>query len=416
LRLSLSLCNHKRDATNDTFLSDYEAARGELPPVDLLRPYVADERLLAANVSFAQLAGGRHRILSGIQFSHNELEESGMYLDSDTEEAYVSMSRKNAYEFGVYLQDEFKLTDKLEVVAGLRFDHHSSQDEFRGSGDVLPQGLEPLEYNESTINPRFSIRCAATEALTLRGSIGSGYRVPYGFSEDLHLCSGSPRVYKGGTLRPEKSLSYSVTADYTRRSLNASLNLYRTELQNAIAFADADDQVADLGYTYQWQNIDNAFVMGAEFNASYALARDLTMGLRFDLFHGEYDNAREDWQGSPYEEVSKNISRFPQTSGGLKLDYSPSPWELVIDADYKGKMYIDLTEPANPADIKIHETESFVILNAKLSKNLFNRYEVYIGARNLTDYTQEEKHIDDAAFMYAPVYGRIIYGGVQVAL
>jgi len=33
-----------------------------------------------------------------------------------------------------------------------------------------------------------------------------------------------------------------------------------------------------------------------------------------------------------------------------------------------------------------------------------------------SDYTQEEKHIDDAAFMYAPVYGRIIYGGVQVSL
>jgi len=88
----------------------------------------------------------------------------------------------------------------------------------------------------------------------------------------------------------------------------------------------------------------------------------------------------------------------------------------VIDADYKGKMYIDLTEPADPADVKIHETESFVIFNAKLSKNIFNRYNVYLGVRNLTGYTQEEKHIDDAAFMYAPVYGRIIYSGVQVSL
>ena len=86
----------------------------------------------------------------------------------------------------------------------------------------------------------------------------------------------------------------------------------------------------------------------------------------------------------------------------------------MIDADYKGKMYIDLTEPANPSNVKIHETESFVIINTKISKDIFDRYNVYVGARNLTDYTQEEKHIDDAAFMYAPVYGRIVYSGVQV--
>ena len=416
LHTSVSFTGHKRDATNDTFLGDYEEAKGEMPPINILRPYIADEQLIIANVNFVQPIADRHRILTGVQFSHNDLKESGMYLDINTEEPYMSTSQKNANEFGIYVQDEFKVADRLELLAGLRFDYHSSEDEFRGSGDVLPQGLEPLKYEESTVNPRFSVKYNATKELILRGSIGSGFRVPYGFSEDLHLCSGSPRVYKGGNLNPEKSLSYSVNADYTRRSLSASLNFFRTELENAIAFSEADDQAAILGYSYQWQNIDNAYVTGAEFNASYALTHNLTTGIRFEVFEGKYDNPREDWLGTPYEETSKNISRYPQTSGGVKLEYSPSTWGFVIDADYKGKMYIDLTEPANPADVKIHETESFVILNAKLSKNIFNRYNVYVGARNLTDYTQEEKHIDDAAFMYAPVYGRIIYGGVQVSM
>jgi len=412
----VSFTGHKRDATNDTFLGDYEEAKGEMPPVDMLRPYVADEQLLIANVNFVQLIACKHRVLAGLQYSYNNLEESGMYLDVDTEEPYMSTSQKKANEVGVYLQDEFRVTDKLEIVAGLRYDFHSSEDEFRGSGDVLPQGLEPLEYEESTVNPRFSIKYGATNNLILRGSVGSGFRVPYGFSEDLHLCSGSPRVYKDGNLRPEKSLSYSVTADYTQKSLSASLNVYRTKLENAIGFADADEQVADLGYSYQWQNIDNAFVTGAEFNASCAVVNNLTLGIRFELFEGKYDNPREDWLGTSYEEASKNISRYPQTSGGLKLEYSRSAWDFVIDADYKGQMYIDLCEPADPADVKIYETESFVILNAKISKKLFERYNVYIGAHNLTDCTQQEKHIDDAAFMYAPVYGRILYGGVQVSL
>jgi outer membrane receptor for ferrienterochelin and colicins len=416
LHTSVSYAGHKRDATNDTFLSDYEEAKGETPPIDLLRPYVADEQLLTANVNYVQPIAGKHRILTGVQFSYNDLEESGMYLDIETHEPYTSTSQKQAHEVGIYLQDEFRITDKLEIVAGLRFDYHSSEDEFRGSGDVLPQGLDPLEYEESTVNPRFAIKYAATDALVLRGSIGSGFRVPYGFSEDLHLCSGSPRVYKGGDLTPEKSLSYSITADYSQRSLSASLNLYRTELEDAIAFADADEQISDLGYSYQWRNIDNAFVTGVELNSSYSIARDITAAFRFEVFQGKYDSPREDWIGTPYEKTSRNISRYPQTSGGAKLAYSPSTWDFVIDADYKGMMYIDLAEPADAADVKIHETESFVIFNAKLSKNIFGRYNVYVGARNLMGYTQEEKHIDDAAFMYAPVYGRIVYGGVRVSL
>jgi len=314
LNASVSFTGHKRDATNDAFLGDYEEAKGETPPVDLLRPYIANEKLLSANLNFLQPIKSRHRLLIGVQFSRNNLEESGMYLDIDTEQPYMSTSQKKGSEIGIYLQDEFRVTGGLELVAGLRFDYHSSEDEFRGSGDVLPQGLAPLAYEESTVNPRFSVKYDATEELILRGSMGSGFRVPYGFSEDLHLCSGSPRVYKGGNLKPEKSFSYSMTVDYSKQSISTSLNVYRTELKDAIAFAEADAQVADLGYTYQWQNVADAFVSGAEFNASCALTRDLAMGFRFEIFKGRYDNPREDWLGTPYEEASRNISRYPKKS------------------------------------------------------------------------------------------------------
>lgn len=413
---NVSVTGHKRDATNDTFLSDYEEAYGQSPSVELLRPYVAKENLIIANINLVQPVGDHHRFLIGTQFTHNHLEESGMYLDTDTEQPYLSQSEKHAYEFGAFAQDEFKITDRLELVGGLRFDYHTSEDEFRGSGDVLPQGLAPLEYSESTVNPRFSIKYAATDALTLRASAGSGFRVPYGFSEDLHLCSGSPRVYKGGNLKPEKSFSVSVTADYTRPSFTASLNAYRTKLTDAIAFADATQEVADLGYTYQWKNIDDAYVSGIEANSSFSPAAGLVLAARFEVFEGKYDNPRSDWMGTPYEAMSRNIARYPGTSGGLKFDLTLRGWNLVADADYKGQMYIDLSEPIDPADVKIHETESFVIFNAKVNRTFFARYDVYVGIHNLGDYTQEEKHMSDAAFMYAPVYGRMLYGGIQVSL
>ena len=77
LNASVSLSNQKRDATNDTFLGDYEAAYGEAPPVELLRPYMADEDLLVTNLNAMKPLGVRHQVLVGAQFSHNQLEESG---------------------------------------------------------------------------------------------------------------------------------------------------------------------------------------------------------------------------------------------------------------------------------------------------------------------------------------------------
>ncbi len=416
INTSFALVGHKRDATNDTFLGDYQDTHGEDPAVELMRPYTADEDLLTFNANIVQPIARQHRLLIGTQISHNQLEESGMYVDLASGDPYRSTAHKQGTDVGAYVQDEYKPIENLEIVAGVRFDYHTSEDEFRGSGDVLPGGLEPLTYDESTVNPRFSIKYSATRSLVLRGSVGSGFRVPYGFSEDLHLCSGSPRVYKGGGLKPEKSLSYSLSADYTRSRMTASVNLYRTELTDAIAFAEADPAVEDLGYTYQWENVDDAYVMGAEVNASIAVSSQLTLGARFGLFDGKYDNPRGDWIGTSYEQTSRNISRFPGVSGGLKADYSLNDWNLIVDADFSGKMYIDLLEPEDPSDVKIHETESFVTLDAKLSRKILSRYIVYVGAKNLTDYTQEEKHISDAAFMYAPVYGRIIYGGFQVSL
>ena len=76
-------------------------------------------------------------------------------------------------------------------------------------------------------------------------------------------------------------------------------------------------------------------------------------------------------------------------------------------------MYIDYFA-GEEEPTKINKTEPNVLLDAKASRRLFDELTVFAGAKNLTDYIQPEKHTDDAAFMYAPVYGRIVYAGIEV--
>ncbi len=419
LGVTASYTKHDRNATNDTFLGDYESIYGELPPVEELRPYIANEKLFTATLNYLLPLGGGHRLMFGSQYSHNNLDETGKYIvvdesDPDFGTAYTSESNKKADEIGLFVQDEYAISSKLEIVGGLRFDYHNSEDNFRGSGDISNANFEPIEYEETSFNPRFAVKYSFSPELTVRGSFGTGFRVPYGFSEDLHLCSGSPRVYKDLSLEPERSRSFGLSIDYDGGMVELNLNLYRTDLFDRIDFSEASEEVRAKGYTYQWRNIDDGYSMGIELGANLALASDLALAANVEFNRSEYDNSREDWIGTEWEEDSRKFSRYPETSGSMEIQYTPDTWDFVLDASYKGKMYIDLLEPANEDDINIKETESFIVLNAKVAKSLFGRYKLYVGVKNLTDYVQEEKHVDDAAFMYAPVYGRIIYSGLEI--
>ncbi|MBF1514873.1 MAG: TonB-dependent receptor, partial [Prevotella pallens] len=53
--------------------------------------------------------------------------------------------------------------------------------------------------------------------------------------------------------------------------------------------------------------------------------------------------------------------------------------------------------------------------NLRVAKR-FGSFSVYGGGKNIFSYLQDEKHGDDAAFMYAPVYGATWYAGVSLNL
>ncbi len=420
LNFTLGYVNHKRDATNDSFLIDYMATHNDSTP-DLrnIRPYLASENTLTATISFGTKLR-KHNLLFGLQAFHDRLSESGMYIVVDKAsayygEAYRSNAQKTAKELGAFLQDEWAIVDKLMVVPGLRFDIHNSGEEYATDHKVFVTSSFPkTDFNQTSINPRIAIKYNLSEKFTLRANAGTGFRAPYGFSEDLHLCSGSPRVWKSSSLKPETSVSYNLSGEYYGKAIRISTNLFRTDLRDKIGFTDAEVNVAAMGYDYQWKNIDNAFVQGVELSIMANLMGDLELGVDLTYNQGKYKHARADWVGTQFENTSKYIPRFPTTTGNLKLEYTPGSWTITLTGNYQGSMYIDYySENSNMSKIK--KTDPFMLFNARVSK-LVRNFKLYAGAINIFGHIQDEKHLDDAAFMYAPVYGTMFYGGVSIEI
>ncbi|MGI6409665.1 MAG: TonB-dependent receptor [Bacteroidales bacterium] len=418
INFSLAYTHHNRNATNDSYLGDYMATHGDtVPDLRDMRPYLANENSLTSTLTFDTKLKN-HSLITGVQGFFDVLEESGMYVVVDEEssflgKSYRSIANKSAREFGLFLQDEWAISEKIMVVPGVRFDYHNSGEEYTSDQQVFETTNFPkTSFNETAVNPRLALKYKISDKFTLRANAGTGFRAPYGFSEDLHLCSGSPRVWKSSDLNPEKSMSYNVSADYYGKKVRVSTNVFRTDLKNKIGFTDADDNIAALGYDYQWKNIDDAFVQGVELSVMANLAKNLDMGLDLTYNQGEYKNVREDWVGTEYEEQSKYISRFPSTTGNVKIEYSPKTWTFSATGNFQGNMYIDYYSEDETLS-KIKKTKPNMIFNARLSKKI-KMFKLYAGVNNILDYVQDERHLDDAAFMYAPVFGRIFYGGVSV--
>ena len=170
-----------------------------------------------------------------------------------------------------------------------------------------------------------------------------------------------------------------------------------------------------LGYTYEWQNIDDAYVQGIELGAKATLFRNFNAGLNWTFNQGKFKNIREDWKATAYAEDSKNISRFPAMTGDLTLEYAPGTWNFSVTGSLQGKMYIDYNSEENEANSKIKKTDTFTLWNCRIAKR-FGTLNIYAGGKNIFSYIQDEKHTDDAAFMYAPVYGATWYAGVSITL
>lgn len=106
------------------------------------------------------------------------------------------------------------------------------------------------------------------------------------------------------------------------------------------------------------------------------------------------------------QEVEMKLNKATE----LFFDIEEDPLELeqIVVTGTKTKHYIK--------DVPVR-TE---VITAKAieTKNANSLYEVLEGTPgiNILGYIQDEKHLDDATFMYAPVYGTMFYGGISIKI
>jgi hypothetical protein len=99
-------------------------------------------------------------------------------------------------------------------------------------------------------------------------------------------------------------------------------------------------------------------------------------------------------------------------------------WQFDLTAQFNGIQRLPYTGSNTPANQRPNESDSYTLLMGQVTKN-YRNWSFYVGAENLTNYTQDNAIISaddpfgkefDASMVWAPLYGRMFYFGIKFTL
>ena len=352
-----------------------------------LRTYDIRHKSGFANLLFNSILGNTlHKFKTGIQFAYDAYDE---LIESQT-------ANRIDRSVGAFFEYSYDSLERLNMVFGLRFDHHNNIGSF--------------------LTPRAHLRYAFSETSSLRFSAGSGRRVAAAFAENQKLF-GSGRAIQTPNLQsndfglaPEHAWNYGIS--YLKGfqigsvPLNINADLYRTEFVNQV--------VVD------WETLGEISfynLSGESYANSLQLGLDTRLFRILDArFAYKYYDVQVDYSSGRMQKPLQPKQRY-----FMNLGYIGTKWRMDATYHHTGSQRIPPTI-VNPNGF---ESDAFGLINAQITYIPKTNFEIYMGAENLNNERQARPILSadqpfstsfDSSLVYAPVFGRMMYVGLRYNL
>lgn len=348
-------------------------------------PYIADQSVLFANFIWDKKIGKNDLLVGGTYRRQTYNDNTPATPDGDAKTIP-----------GIFLQDEYKWSDKWSFLGGLRLDHH--------------------EDHDFVFTPRMAIKFRPSTWTTFRLNAGEGFRTVNLFTEDHAALTGSRKVEIADELAPEQSYNVNLNANHVFQSRLGSGSVDVDVFYNYFSNKIVPDYDTDQNRII-YGNLDGHGVVQG---AALALDHTFTFPLKTKLgiTYQDVYNVEKTEQG---EEVRANQEFAPRWSGTFVIGYHFRRWGL--NADYTGKIVGPQDLPIYDAPFNRDEVSPwYSIQNVQLTKSVWKHVEIYGGVKNLLNWTQESPLIDpehpfgdafDTAYAYGPLQTRRYFLGFR---
>ena len=174
------------------------------------KQYGNNQRNGYASLMFETDFNEHHSLSTGVSLNHDHFtisRSSGQWSELSDETIP-----------GIYTQYTYKIGELLTLMGGLRWDHSNIHGGF--------------------VTPRMHLKFSPNDKLTLRGSIGKGYRTNHVMAEYNYLLASSRQIIIDENLDQEEAWNYGVSAVMSipigERKLELSAEYYHTTFQHQL--------------------------------------------------------------------------------------------------------------------------------------------------------------------------------------
>ena len=359
--------------------------------------YDITHKSIYSNLIFNSILGDtQNKFKTGVTFAHDGYDELVNQQDFDRMDNSV----------GAFFEYSYDNLEKLSLTAGLRIDTHNRLGTF--------------------ITPRFHLRYTPWEKASLRGSFGRGKRAANIFAENQQLFGSSRQIRlvdDGGEvygLDPEDAWNYGVSFLQGfllfERKGNVTLDFYRTDFKNQIV-VDWENPREISFYNLVGKSEANSF----QLEVNYEVFKNLDLRTAY-----KYYDVQTDYKTGRLQKPLQAKHRFFANVGyETPPKENGSQWRFEYTLHTLGEQRLPDTS-SNPVDFQLVDySEPYSLMNAQITKVFNDNFEVYIGGENLSNFTQSDPVLGasdpfgasfDTSIVYAPIMGRMFYGGFRFKL
>lgn len=361
------------------------------------RIYDIDHKSVYTNLVYNSIiSNSRHKIKTGITFSHDAYEE----------QVENNAFGRNENSIGGFFEYAFDNLENLNLTAGMRLDHHNLLGTF--------------------LTPRLHVRYTPWGKSALRFSIGRGKRSANIFAENQRFFASNRAINIQNSngviygLDPEIAWNYglSMLQGFTlfESKADITIDFYRTDFHNQVV-VDYETPTEINFYNLNGESFANSFQI--EFNYTPLERLDLKSAYKHYDVKTQYNSGELQKPLTPKQRFFSNVSyeTVSNNKGGM--------WKFDSTYNWTGMQRFSSTlqSPENfqlPAN-----SPTFSTLNAQITKVFSHQFEVYIGGENITNERQNNPILGaqnpfgsnfDSTFVYGPIFGSMYYAGLRFKL
>ena len=281
---------------------------------------------------------------------------------------------------GIYVQDVFDLSERLELTAGGRLNYASADAQVVDPDPADANVIDPLSETFSAAVGSLRATYRIDDNWNFYGGVSEGFRAPN--LSDLTRFdisrSGEVEVPAPG-LEPEEYTSLELGMRFSIGELDAYAAAHHTFIDGLIVRFPTGDTIDGMPVVTK-DNTSDGFVRGIELGGSLLLSERMKIFGALAWLEGETDN--------PSTGTDEPLSRLMPLTGLLGMRWTSRDHSWWVEGTLtmvKGQDKLSARDAGDTQRIPPGGTPGFTVYSLRGGKELSENFDVFVGLENIAD-------------------------------